>query len=322
MTAEFQSAVTIAPESAVEAAPTPQRPSLDIESLRNFLDSIRSFAGAELILESPSVNRLYHYTDLSGLNGIVSSNDLWLTHLRFSNDDEEMIHGQNIVTETLQARKKKSEPGQLPYLERIENILSQPVADGVYVCCFCAKDNLLSQWRGYAANGTGVSIELNHKEFDFLTGPDCQHGLLRLWKVFYSEDQQRSIIAKAIEFAWKHQSDMCVEKRAQNAADAIQFFIPTFKNHDFEEENEWRLIFTPRPNAVVKMQFRTARGMLVPYYSLQKLGWNPAQPLPITGLCIGPSIHKALNVQSAQLLLKQHAYSHVPVRVSKTPFRG
>jgi hypothetical protein len=112
VTAEFQSAVTIAPESAVEAAATPQRPSLDIESLRNFLDSIRSFAGAELILESPSVNRLYHYTDLSGLNGIVSSNDLWLTHLRFSNDDEEMIHGQNIVTETLQARKKKSEPAQ------------------------------------------------------------------------------------------------------------------------------------------------------------------------------------------------------------------
>jgi hypothetical protein len=111
---------------------------------------------------------------------------------------------------------------------------------------------------------------------------------LRLWKVFYKERQQRDIIAKAIEFAW-NQTYLPIEKRAQNAADAIQFFIPTFKNHDFEEENEWRLIFTPRPNAAIKLQFRTARNMLVPYYSLQKLGWNPTQKLPITGLCIGPS---------------------------------
>jgi hypothetical protein len=187
---------------------------------------------------------------------------------------------------------------------------------------FARRDNLLSQWRGYAADGAGVSIELNHREFDFLTGPDSPHGLLRLWKVFYKEDEQRHIIAKAIEFAWKYQTHLPIKKRAQNAADAIQFFIPTFKNRDFEEENEWRLIFTPRPNAAVQLQFRTARNMLVPYYSLQKLGWNPTQPLPITGLRIGPSTHKALNVQSAQLLLKQRNYTGVPVRVSETPFRG
>ncbi|MBC7817480.1 MAG: DUF2971 domain-containing protein [Planctomycetaceae bacterium] len=313
----------IAPENAVEPAPTPQRPALDIESLRNFLDNIRSFAGPALILESSSVNRLYHYTDLPGLNGIVSNNDLWLTHLRFSNDDEEMTHGQNIVAELLKERPKKPERGQLSYLERLEEILDEPVTDGVYVCCFCARDNLLSQWRGYAANGTGVSIELNHQAFDFLTGPDCmKHGLLRLWKVFYKEEQQREIVAKAIEFAWKHQQDLTIEKRAQNAADAIQFFIPTFKNRDFEEENEWRLIFTPQPNAAVQPQFRTARNMLVPYYSLQKLGWGPTQPLPIKGLCIGPSTHKALNAQSAQLLLKQRNYTNVPVSVSKIPFRG
>jgi hypothetical protein len=322
MAKKLRSKIQTSPEKAVEPAPTTQRPALDIESLRNFLDNILSFAGTALILESSSVNRLYHYTDLPGLNGIVSNNDLWLTHLRFSNDDEEMTHGQNIVAEVLKEQTKKPEQGQLPYLNHLEKILGEPVTDGVYVCCFCAKDNLLSQWRGYAANGTGVSIELDHKEFNFLTGPDCQHGLLRLWKVFYKEDQQREIIAKAIEFAWKHQPNLPIEKRAQNAADAIQFFIPTFKNRDFEEENEWRLIFTPQPNAKVQPQFRTARNMLVPYYSLQKLGWNPTQPLPITGLCIGPSTHKVLNAQSTQLLLKQRNYINVPVSVSKIPFRG
>jgi hypothetical protein len=311
----------IAPESAVEPAPVSTRPELDVEDLREFLNSIRSFAGPELILESRSVSRLYHYTDLAGLNGILSTNDLWLTHLQFSNDDEEMTHGQNIVAQILKTRKEQADPAQATYLEMIQKILEEPLAGGVYICCFCEKDNLLSQWRGYAANGTGVSIELAHQNFDFLTGPDCPHGLLRLWKVFYREDQQRNIISKALDFAWLYQTHLPVDKRAQNAADAMQFFIPTFKNHDFEAENEWRLIFTPRPDLQVKPRFRTARNMLVPYYSLQDLGWSSTQPLPITGLCIGPSIQKMLNAQSAQLLLKQRNYN-IPVTVSKTPFRG
>jgi hypothetical protein len=317
-----KSAIGGATINAVEPAPLPQRPSVDIEQLHNFLDSIKSFAGPELILESSSVSRLYHYTDLAGLSGILSSNDLWLTHLRFSNDDEEMTHGQNIVAQTLKAQKKTLLPGQGMYLEALEKILQQPVADGVYVCCFCAKDNLLSQWRGYTANGAGVSIELDHREFEFLTGPDCPHGLLRLWKVFYDEQQQREIIMKAIEFAWQNQAHLPVEKRAQNAADAIQFFIPTFKNGDFKEEDEWRLIFTPRSAAAVELRFRAARNMLVPYYTLQSLGWQPTRRLPIRGLCIGPSTHKLLNVESARLLLKQRSYGNVPVSFSKTPFRG
>jgi hypothetical protein len=253
----------------------------------------------------------------------VSENDLWLTHVRFCNDDEELTHGQKVVARTLAAEKTRTIPPERhAYLEQVAELLEKPVPDGVYICCFCAKDNLLSQWRGYAANGVGVSVELNHHEFDYLTGPDCNEGLLRLWKVFYKEEQQEKIVSSALEFAWVSQSHLPMEKRAQNATDAIQFFIPTFKNRDFEEENEWRLIFTPRPDTAVPPQFRTARNMLVPYYTLHKLGWAPTRPLPITALCIGPSAHKLLNVQSAQLLLKQRNYPNVPVRVSMTPFRG
>lgn len=307
----------------VVAAPVPVRPLVDIENLRQFLDNIGSYAGPDLILASSNVSQLYHYTDLAGLNGIVSKNDLWLTHVRFCNDDEELTHGQKVVAQTFEAEKNKAiPPEQRAYLEQVEELVKKPVPDGVYICCFCAKDNLLSQWRGYAANGAGVSIELDHHQFEYLTGPDCPHGLLRLWKVFYKEEQQRQIVTKALEFAWTMQKHLPLEKRVQNAADAIQFFIPTFKNRDFEEENEWRLIFTPRPNAAVPPEFRSARNMLVPYYTLQKLGWPPTQRLPITGLCIGPSTHKHLNAQSAQLLLKLRDYPDFLVKVSETPFRG
>lgn len=319
-----ESTIPPAGDAATPQTATTPRPALDTEALRNFLDSIRSFAGPGLILESSSVPRLYHYTDLGGMIGIVSTNDLWLTHSRFSNDDEELTHGQRVVANTLESEKSRaasSTPEKLSYLQQVEEMLRKPVADGVYICCLCARDNLLSQWRGYGANGTGVSIELNHAEFEYLTGPDCSHGLLRLWKVFYKEDIQRDIVSKALEFAWT-QTQLSIEKRVQNAADAIQFFIPTFKNRDFEEENEWRLIFSPNPNAAAQPRFRNSRNMLIPYYTLQSLGWSPTRLLPITGLCIGPSINKELNAQSARLLLQQRGYIDCPVRVSKTPYRG
>ncbi len=301
----------------------PPRPALDITSLHDFLENIRSFAGPGLILHSSTVPRLYHYTNLAGLQGIVSGNDLWLTHVRYCNDDEELTHGQKVVAETLVAQKKANpQPEQLKYLELVEQLLRRPLSEGVYVCCFCAEDNLLSQWRGYAENGTGVSIQFDHKEFESLTGADCPHGLLRLWKVFYDDDKQRTIVSKALEFAWEHQTSLSLEKRAQNAADAIEFFIPTFKNGGFNEENEWRLIFTPNPATGVVPEFRAARDMLVPYYTLKKLGWLPNNLLPITALRIGPSRHKELNDQSARLLLKQRGYANVPVEKSLTPFRG
>jgi hypothetical protein len=132
---------SVAPETAVEPAPVSTRPALDIEDLREFLDNLGSFAGPELILESSSVSRLYHYTDLAGLNGILSTNDLWLTHLQFLNDDEEMTHGQNIVAQVLKTRKVQADPAQATYLKIIEKILNEPLAGGVYICCFCEKDN-------------------------------------------------------------------------------------------------------------------------------------------------------------------------------------
>jgi hypothetical protein len=308
-------------------AAQPVRSPNDYQWLRGFLDSVHSYAPDEsMILEDPRVTELYHYTDLGGLKGIIDVGDLWLTHLRFSNDNEELTHGKEIVRRKLTERTAGDPPERHNYLKRLEALLDQPVADGVFICCFCQRNNLLSQWRGYGANGSGVCIKFDKQRFSRLTGPDCPGGLLRLWKVFYPVAQQQKIIDRAIDFAWAH-GGADDEQRAKRAAEAIQFFIPTFKNPDFAEEEEWRLIFTPDPTLPVKPAFRTGRNMLIPYYGLQSLGWGDA-PLPITGVCVGPGVHKEINAQSVQMLLGARdyhgvpGYPGVPVEISKTPYRG
>jgi hypothetical protein len=303
------------------------RTTADFTWLRDFLNSSRSYAHEEtMILESPGVSYLYHYTDLPGFKGIIDAGDLWLTHLRFSNDHEELTYGREVARDVIEQRLRTAAGDTRSYLERLQQLLEQPFLEGVYICCFCEKNNLLSQWRGYGANGTGVCLKFEKTRFAHLTGADCAAGFLRLWKVFYRRDQQVRIIEKALDFAWQF-GDGTIEQRATRAAEAIQFFIPTFKNPDFSEEEEWRLMFTPDPQLPVPPAFRTSRNMLVPYFGLQQLGWGDA-PLPLVGICIGPGTHKEINAQSARMLLDarkyglEPAYRDVAIDVSRTPYRG
>ena len=297
--------------------------SINIDVLTGFLDSMQSYS-SDLIQHLRSGQTLCHYTSLEGAIGIIGGNDLWLTNTRFSNDDEELRHGHRLVDEVLDEFEKAA-PDQVrrDSLSDLRKAVTTARGEEVYVCCFCEKDNLLSQWRGYAENGGGVSIEFDAAGFAVVGGPDSPHGLMRLWKVFYKRDQQREIIRKCVDYPyWPGASDA---DHIPYIVDAIQFFMPTFKNGDFSDEQERRLIFTPRANSPIKQRFRTHRGLLVPYFSLKELslpGAFAGDMLPIKGVSVGPGLYRALNVESARMLLAKSGYLTVPVQASTTPYRG
>ncbi len=294
--------------------------------LGGFLNSIGSFS-EDLILWFNVEQKLYHYTNLDGLRGIVANSDLWLTHAQYCNDDEELKHGVRLTESVVQAEAQSADPKRREYLDELLRLLEGPQLDPVYICCFCEADDLLSQWRAYAANATGVSLEFEPAGFSFITGPDCPPnvGLMRFWKVFYPPDTQRKIIRSAIDYYPKFEPGAAPADWARWTAEAVRFFIPTFKNDDFIEEKEWRLIFTPAPGSPVKPSFRVARGMLVPYYSLNDLArqlGRTDQKLPLASVRIGPGPNRHLNATSARMLLDRHGYDDVGVDSSETPYRG
>ena len=75
----------------------------DTERLKPFLQAVKSYS-PDLIFGVEQ--QLFHYTDLSGFQGIVTNHDLWLSHLRYSNDEEEMVHGQRLVMEVIDDKRK------------------------------------------------------------------------------------------------------------------------------------------------------------------------------------------------------------------------
>jgi DUF2971 family protein len=298
---------------------------VDIDSLQHFTDSIGSYSQ---YLVQDFGGQLFHYSDLNALTNIINSSDLWLTNSRYCNDAREMIHGYDIAKEVIEKKRKEAKSKTIKnYLDQVAKFVDEQTK-GVYVCCFCEEDNLLSQWRSYGENGTGVSIGFDPFGFTAYTGSDLppkQIGLMRLWKVFYDPQVQKNIVEKALELVPKlNVNDTNIDK-ARKAADAIHFFIPTFKNQDFQEEKERRLIFTPSQECTILPSYRVRKGMLVPYYSLKALGekvYGTSNKLPINKITLGPSAWSTLNLESTEMLLQQNGYLTVLVSVSDTPYRG
>lgn len=297
----------------------------DFSSLKNFLQEVKEFT-QELNYISPENRFLYHYTDLSGLSGIIKSHNIWLTNSMYSNDDEEITYGYRIVKEVIdEESKKRGRQDRKNFLMKLAELVREPTPEGVYTCSFCRDDNLLSQWRGYGANGTGVSIAFDGVLLiDMLVSDESEKGLMRIWKVFYKKETQKKIIRKAIDFFFN--MTVSEEDKPRLAADAIQFFIPTFKHSGFEEEQEYRLIFTPFPDCNSELDFRVARGMLIPYYTFRSLigmeDPNSQYQLPLTGVRVGPSMNKSLNIQSVRMLLEKAGYSSIEIKSADIPYRG
>jgi hypothetical protein len=311
-------------ENKAESARSVADRALDLDILSKFLIAIESKRYAENLNFAARKN-LFHYTDLAGLQGIVRSHDLWLTNCRFSNDDREMAHGYGVAKAVIKDQLLTASPAHRYYLEQLDAQLDPNSPDDVYICCFCAENNRLSQWRGYGANGVGVSIEIEAGEFSWATGPDMPLGIMRVWKVYYDRDEQKTLVEEAIDFGWVNGDPT---ESARRAAHAIKFFIPTFKDKDFHEEGEWRLIFTPGLRCSVPPQFRVARQMLVPFFSFRDLLAAAARSpghlarLPIRSVLVGPNPRASLSKESVKMLLASCQYDDVTVDYSKTPFRA
>lgn len=282
----------------------------------------------------------FHYTDYNGFAGIVMKKDIWLTDARCSNDGQEIEHGRTRIEQLIEDRAKrgKIKKARLLAEEVIDALKSEAnteqkvdvegqksAADAVYVCCFCKdQGDLLSQWRGYAANGGGVAIEIEPNGFHWLAGADNTAGVMRFWRVYYTDREKSEIVEQILGF-WANQP-IQQAARVESAVATFKFFVPTFKNASFSEETEWRLIFTPEPSCNFLPKFRTARGLLVPYFELAELagsgGGDRRAVLDIVSVRIGPGPYQDVNARSARMLLDNYGFQRAQVSLSEIPFRG
>src|SRR5690606_17014349 len=144
-------------------------------------------------IESDLPKNLFHYTNLNGLQGIISNSEIWLSNLYFLNDKSEYELGLKIVVEQLENYKSgfsvlRSTKYFVESLEKaIEFIKGK---ESPYVLSLTANNDLLSQWRGYTENGVGVNIGFG-KDF-FL------NNSLNIFKCIYDKEKQIKFISHIV----------------------------------------------------------------------------------------------------------------------------
>lgn len=95
----------------------------------------------------PDGTLLYHYTSLEVLWKCIEGNSMYARHVRFSNDNQEYEIGEERILKFLK-----------------EKGLNAHIQDTYFMICFCEKEDLLSQWRGYAEDGVCIGFDFSYGE--------------------------------------------------------------------------------------------------------------------------------------------------------------
>jgi hypothetical protein len=98
------------------------------------------------------------------------------------------------------------------------------------------------------------------------------------------------------------------------------------KHESFSEEREWRIVTYPKgatlsgvhPKNYEGVSVRPTARLLLPYMTLEPL---PGKRLPLLEVRCGPSPVQEQSSRAMHILLHNHGYSSVPVRLSSVPLR-
>ncbi len=224
---------------------------------------------------------LWHYTDLTGLEGIISSQCLWATDYRYLNDSSELHHSQKMLFQVLLPKviaitKKKyddssevrgiidfhngvekfSEMATWDHIKRhYKSFLESPnTAPIPCVLSFCKtpkdeRNGLLSQWRGYGKDG-GYAVIFDEKELDkkFNEDEDCFYGISGGRDVVYAPPVKDKEIKDSLEQVSGYIYQYFKEQPREQTKDEFFAFIRCMafiKHNGFSEEREYRFLFIP-----------------------------------------------------------------------------
>lgn len=281
----------------------------------------------ELFTRQPR-ETLYHYTSLSGLIGIVGSQELRASDIRYMNDSTELRHTLELLNKQVTRRilSGVDSPG---LLNAFLDWLSRRISRGpmLFGASFRANGNLLSQWRGYSVHGKGVSIG-----FDPVTiSQQARKQGFSVGRCIYDTDAQSSLIEQVIDAVdelserWDDDAGKHIRQADAvfgNIEEDLLRLAAVLKHPAFEEEQEWRIVSpVVRDVSLDSIQFREGVSMLVPYFAFL-LNDAEQEGIALNHIYIGPSANAELSMNSVRLYMEQkNSQPRDGISYCQIPFR-
>ncbi|CAN7676079.1 DUF2971 domain-containing protein [Mesorhizobium sp. LjNodule214] len=254
-------------------------------------------------------NKLSHYTDLSGLLGIIEKGQFWASNVSFLNDREELRHDLEYLRKILKGNRGRANSRWTTALKNAVAEIDKSGIPDIYAVCFCQRSDELSLWRGYGQANQNVSIQFRTTKLKSMLS---DHSV-KLSAVLYVEKEKIKFLTEGLSLTYKNNFDD--DRLTRAALSEITRRIPLCKHYGFRDEREWRAV--TRPMKDDEVFFRTSRGVLVPYL---KIGPEKADEMGFESITVGPGPDPELTAQSIRQLLLKYKVD-IPVKVSSVPFR-
>lgn len=290
--------------------------------------------------EEPERELLYHYCDVAAFESIIRTNALWLSPFRQSNDSEEGVRAQKMLIDL--ALKYGLSDDEVA--EFRQTLSYQPLFQDCYGLCLSERGDLLSQWRGYAADGAGFSIgfdpEVLHALPPFPNVNNSVFGVTdpKLHRVLYAEDEQIQELKPWFDSMKDHVKDGCLavlgslnEVATSEISNLVRANLELrrkltegldrlykIKGHAFREEQEWRLVSLAYQLSGFSFKYRISRGVLIPYLEYPMPNRSQAQSV-ISHVYLGPKNRTSLYI--VRMLLNQFDLEDVTVCNSSASYR-
>jgi hypothetical protein len=307
------------------------------ESLARFGTQAETIVGEFLTtLESaPPPEILYHYTDESGLRGILASGQLWLTDILALNDPSELTHGLTHASQILSVKAADGPPESRLFARDFDGFIraGKLQRSGEYFSAsFSSQGDDLNQWRAYADNARGFALGFDAKLLEelFLNEPGAP--ILSTFPVSYDDARLMSIDQQLIDQMFPLIS---LPRGRGLPKDAINGFMGElfslmavhalhaglhFKHEAYRHESEYRFLRVyPPEQPSVRLKHRQRTGASIGY---EEFKWVVASISPLRRIVAGPACNFNQAAQFIQDLLPRTPAPPVELSRSLIPYRA
>ena len=253
---------------------------------------------------------LYHYCSNQAFRSIINNREIWLSSLSLTNDPMEgkwlrKVFRNVCADENLDESAAKRVTELIGVLGDIFEGLGFALAE---------RGDMLSQWRGYANDASGMCVGFSKAYFEELGEENkaAKKTGFTLIQVEYDAEKQKTILMpiykKVKHFidkgAFRYPgSQMLLDPRPKEEFEAEQekwkgafrdltynlmFLFPDLfklKNPAFSEESEWRLISYFIKQGDDECDFRATSDRIIPY---RVFDIPPKETFPISEVILGP----------------------------------
>jgi hypothetical protein len=188
---------------------------------------------------------LYHYSDVAGVCGIITSRSLWASDTTYMSDKTEFAYPREVLARVVERMKVTATSRDARWiLDGVAGVLAKASSGlPVYAACLCASGDLRSQWDDHADHGTGFAVGLDRDKLRVAGLPRRYN----LGPVIYAVSEQEALLekslAEAIEVVPQYAGAMgSPEKFLLLFALGITITLTVIKNGRFKGEHEWRLM--------------------------------------------------------------------------------